>query len=230
MKINAIILISCLILALCNQATAQTNTKEEPAKASATLDNTSEKNLTIQEKAKLLIQIEQYLNSLTTIKADFAQNSSNGSSCDGVFYLNRPGKMRIDYKEPMNVEIVADGRFLVYHDISLEQITYMNLETSPAGILLKDKIAFNDDYVSVKDVVTYSNTIEITLNYQNDTSAEVTLIFSKEPLALKQWRVLDAHSITTVISLYNVEKGINLDSSLFKFVDPRRPNPLKDRR
>ena len=178
------------------------------------------------EGQKILRDVEKYLNSITTIKADFIQSASNGSQGEGNFYLSRPGKMRIDYKPPMNVEIVATGRFLVYHDIALEQVTYLNLESSPAGILLKENVSFNDEAITIKDITKFQNALEITVTHQKDESASITLVFVGEPFEFKQWRVLDAHNIVTAISLYDIEKKAELDNQLFRFVNP---NPLSDR-
>lgn len=184
--------------------------------------------LSSENGKKILLDIENYLNSVTTIKADFIQSASNGSASEGSFYLKRPGKMRINYNPPMQVEIVADSRFLIYHDIPLEQVTYMNLSSSPAGILLNENISFSDPAMTVTNINKLANSFEISLVYKDNESSEVTLIFSEKPLALKQWRVLDAHRILTTVSLYNIENAINLDSSLFKFKDPKRPNPHAD--
>lgn len=174
---------------------------------------------------KILQKLENYLNSITTIKADFIQSASNGSYSEGYFYLQRPGKMRIDYKPPMKVEIVADGRVLVYHDLALEQITYMNLASSPAGILLNEKISFTDPLITIKELIKFANAFEVTVVHQKEETAAITLVFVDEPLTLKQWRIHDAHNIITAISLYNIEKAVALDPKLFKFKDPRQANP-----
>ena len=46
-------------------------------------------------------------------------------------------------------------------------------------------------------------------------------MFTDNPLALRQWTVLDAQRRETRVTLYNVEQGVNLDPKLFEFVDPR---------
>ena len=49
----------------------------------------------------------------------------------------------------------------------------------------------------------------------------LTLLFTENPLALRQWTVLDAQRRETRVTLYNVQQGVNLDPKLFEFVDPR---------
>jgi len=46
-------------------------------------------------------------------------------------------------------------------------------------------------------------------------------VFTDNPLALRQWTVLDAQRKETRVTLYNVETGLTLDPSVFQWVDPR---------
>ena len=54
----------------------------------------------------------------------------------------------------------------------------------------------------------------------------LTLIFADNPLALRQWTVLDAQRQETRVTLYNAETGGQFDPKLFEFIDPRffQPN------
>ena len=48
----------------------------------------------------------------------------------------------------------------------------------------------------------------------------IALIFADNPLALRQWTVLDAQRQETRVTLSNVELGGSFDAKLFEFVDP----------
>ncbi len=47
-----------------------------------------------------LARIEAYLNGLTTMQARFLQFSSDGCYAEGHIYVERPGRMRIEYDPP----------------------------------------------------------------------------------------------------------------------------------
>ena len=54
-------------------------------------------------------QVEQYFNSIRTLKARFVQSNPNGSVVQGTLYVRRPGRMRFEYDAPSQLKIVADG-------------------------------------------------------------------------------------------------------------------------
>ena len=53
----------------------------------------------------------------------------------------------------------------------------------------------------------------------------LTLVFADNPLALRQWTVLDSQRQETRVTLYNVELGGQFDQKLFDVADPRAFRP-----
>ena len=99
-----------------------------------------------------IARIEQYLNRITTVKARFLQQSSNGGSGGGTFYLQRPGKLRIDYDKPAHLQIYASSGLLIYVDTELEESTYVPLSMTPAGLLVQENIRLVGGDVTVTKV------------------------------------------------------------------------------
>jgi outer membrane lipoprotein-sorting protein len=58
-------------------------------------------------------QIEDYLNNIRTIRARFRQVSSTGDVAEGYLYIQRPGRIRVEYDPPSPILIVSDGSFLI---------------------------------------------------------------------------------------------------------------------
>ena len=56
-----------------------------------------------------LERIQDYLNGITTVTADFTQVAPDGSLTGGKFFLKRPGKMRWQYSPPTPLLMIADG-------------------------------------------------------------------------------------------------------------------------
>ena len=52
-------------------------------------------------------KIENYLNSIKTMRADFVQIASNGEKVEGRLYIEKPNKIRMEYNAPSNVLIVG---------------------------------------------------------------------------------------------------------------------------
>jgi outer membrane lipoprotein-sorting protein len=169
-----------------------------------------------------IARVEAYLNGVKTVRARFMQISSTGELAQGDFYLLRPGKMRIQYAPPVPILIVADGTWLIYYDRELEQVSYIPLNSTPAGILVADKISLLADDVTVTGFEHKAGMVRITL-VRTDSPEEgsLTLVFSDQPLALRKWTVVDAQGVVTNVSLIDAHFDVPLDPKLFRFKNPK---------
>ena len=153
---------------------------------------------------KLLDQLENYLNQLNNISSQFIQSSTNGSEETGKIIISKPGKLRIEYKKSKELLIVADGKWLHYFDIELNEIQSVIIEKSPAWILLKKNINLKNDF-NISKLEKKSGKITLTLVDKNIENIEkVELIFSSNPIKLKKWVVTDSQEIETTIALLNI--------------------------
>lgn len=174
----------------------------------------------------LVGRIEAYFNGVRTMRARFLQSASTGQVAEGTVALQRPGRMRIEYDPPVPVLIVADGTWLIYHDRGLNQISYLPLGQTPAGILVEDKIDLDGGGLTIVDFSRAAGVVRITVvRTQSPADGSLTLAFSESPLELRQWRVVDAQGVATTVSLSEIATGMKLDAELFRFVDPRRKAP-----
>lgn len=176
--------------------------------------------LTNQDRADIK-RIEAYLNDMTTVTARFLQVSSSGGYAEGHLYISRPGKMRIDYAPPTQIEIVANGQSLIYHDKELEQVSEIDLADTPANVLLQKNIRFTRGPLRVQNVTRSPGIIRISVVKTDDPQEGiVTLVFSDRPLTLKKWTITDAQGIVTTVSLLRSRFSVPIDPKIFKFEDP----------
>lgn len=166
---------------------------------------------------KPLKTIENYLNNAHTLTADFEQIDHNGKPSRGKFYLSRPGKLRLEYLAPTPLLIIADGEFLIHHDPSTKEITTMAISETPAEFILRQNISFQEDIKVLKfqEQPTY---YEVTLAKNKTAEAgTLTLRFTKKPLSLVQWIVVDSQGLDTTVNLKNIKVNERLKESLFIF-------------
>ncbi|OSQ40919.1 cell envelope biogenesis protein LolA [Thalassospira mesophila] len=162
-------------------------------------------------------RIEDYLNAITTLKADFVQISSDGGSAKGTLYMQRPGKMRFEYDPPSQILLVATGHDFIYYDKEINAPTYFDIDETPAGLILDDNVSLSRD-VNIVDFRKTAETIRVKLVRKSDPGAgDVTLVFQDNPMQLRQWVVDDATGIETTVTLFNAEEGMKLDQKLFEF-------------
>ncbi|MCA1940246.1 MAG: outer membrane lipoprotein carrier protein LolA [Caenispirillum bisanense] len=174
----------------------------------------------------VLAQAERYLNGIDTLQARFLQLSSTGNSVEGDVFMDRPGRMRLEY-EGMPILMVANGRHLIYVDEELDQVSYLGLDQTPVGVLLRPNVSFQDEDITVTDVRRGANVAEIDVVQTKDPGAgQLTLVFTEKPFELRQWRVRDAQNVETAVSLFNTRTGMDLPGSLFDYsekIDPLNP-------
>ncbi|WP_339634372.1 outer membrane lipoprotein carrier protein LolA [uncultured Sneathiella sp.] len=174
--------------------------------------------LNAQDQAEI-DRVEAYLDTIKTMKADFLQIDSAGGIAEGKVYMRKPGRMRFEYKPPAQILVVADGLWLVFHDKELKETTRLPLSATPVNVLLKENADLSDD-VTVTKVENDASTIRLTIvDTDNPDEGNIVLIFSDNPLQLRQWLVTDAQGQVTSISLGKVEKNIKLKPELFTFFD-----------
>lgn len=195
------------------------DTAEVPTDASNL--NTND-NIDTATRTKELARLEEYLNRLTTIVADFTQVAPDGSLSSGKFYLQRPGKMRWQYDPPTPILMIARNDAVVFYDYELEQVSHIPVDSTLATFLAKEKIDLHNPALSVDSVNMYPGVLRIILSQTGKPEqGSLTLEFADHPLQLKNMVVTDAQQQVTTVSLNNAQFGKKLDKSLFVFDDPR---------
>ncbi|MFT2093512.1 MULTISPECIES: LolA family protein [Acidiphilium] len=167
---------------------------------------------------QVLGKVLDYLNSLKTVTARFMQVGPDGSVRTGTAIVQRPGKMRFEYDKPDPQLLVAGFGLLVYHDPQLDQTTNIPLSSTPLGILLAKHITFGGD-VKLLRVSTPPGEIQVTLTRAGrEAQGHITLVFSTNPIELRQWRLTDAQDRVTQVSLYDLKPAAPFPDKTFEFV------------
>ena len=168
-----------------------------------------------------IARIQAYLNGIHTLKAHFIQVAPNGATAQGTAWLDRPGRMRFQYDPPSPLLLVAGHGLVVFHDASLDQTSNIPLGSTPLGILLADHVVLSGD-VTVTGMRRLPGQIGLTLvRTAHPTEGSLTLVFTDNPLTLRQWTVEDAQGQRTTVTLTNIEMGGTFDQNLFQFIDPK---------
>lgn len=180
------------------------------------------------QSAENLQKIETYLNNIKSLQATFVQMASNGATAEGRIFIKKPNKIRMEYADPVNVLIVGDGNFIVYNDIELEQVTHIDYDDIPASLILGDDIKIDGEKIKVIDFYQDSGTTSITLDYsEKGDLGPITLVFSNNPMELKQWKIVDPQSVEVTVSLYDTQKDIPLEDKIFKFKETKKKKGYK---
>ena len=162
-----------------------------------------------------IARIEAYLNSLASLKAHFMQVAPDGGISQGTAWLQRPGRMRFQYDPPAPFLLLAAHGVLTFNDSALQQTTNIPLSRTPLGILLAEHVSLSGA-VTVTAIQRLPGQLQVTVTRTDSPGdGSLTLIFVDNPLALRQWTVVDAQRRETRVTLYNVQTGTSFDPRLF---------------
>lgn len=155
------------------------------------------------------------------MRSHFVQISSAGQVAEGELYLARPGRLRIEYRPPVPVLIVANNGWLVYHDRKLEQVSYVPVSSSPAGILVAETVSLTGAELTVTGFERGPQATRVTVvRTAEPHEGSLTLVFSEAPLSLRKWSITDAQGTVVDVSLIDARFGVPIDGELFRFRDP----------
>ena len=172
------------------------------------------------ENREILTKVEEMLRSITTMKSRFSEFTSKDGDFmkHGDFYLSRPNKMRLIYDAPSDVEFIADGMYFIYYDKGFDQVSYLEINQTPAAILLKPDFTFDDKEFLVTGIEQDLDEYRISaIKNKEPELGELTLITGIDPVDFRQWELVDAKGIKSTVGLYETQMNKPVDEKLFVF-------------
>ena len=165
------------------------------------------------------------LRSISTLKADFTQADRSGQMVRGELTLKRPGRIRFEYDDSVNMLIVGDGKSLTMVDYDVRQVQRWPIRNSPLGALL-DPSRDLKRYGTLKPT---ANPDVLSVEVRDTKHPEygvITLIFVRDAsapggLELVSWVSLDSQNKRTTIRLANHRYGLAVPNRTFRWRDPR---------
>ncbi|WP_419903220.1 LolA family protein [Kiloniella sp.] len=189
------------------------------AQAASSNDETAAFSGLSPDEVAIVRRVEGYLNDLTSVSARFIQVSSNGSLSEGNLYIQRPGRMRFEYDDPVPIVMIANGVTLLYFDKKLKQSTYLPLWKTPLWFLIREKVELHKD-IHILRAQESNSTVQLELRAEGESDGtQMTLLFSDNPLSLRKWEVVDAQGITTQVSLIDPTYDGAINEDVFKTDD-----------
>jgi len=167
-----------------------------------------------------VLRFQDYLDTIETMKSEFVQVASNGGTAEGTMWLERPGRLRVEYEPPIDDLLVATGVYLIRYDAEMQQSTYLPLDSTPAAVLLDRELDLTE-HVEVLQVQRTEQLIHIEVRDKDAPEAgSIYLSFSKDPMQLAEWTVVDARGQSTNVRLIQPEFNVELPDDLFFYMEP----------
>jgi outer membrane lipoprotein-sorting protein len=172
-------------------------------------------NLPLSQQ-QVLANISASLASFRTMEGQFIQFGPHGEQSEGVFYIQRPGKIRFHYKPPVRLDVISDGRQVAVRDMRAMTQDLYPLSKTPLRYLLAENIDLTSDRL-VRQVRQERDLIAVVIVERTAfRDGKLTLVFDPKTYELKQWIVTDAQGLNTSVAIYNVTTGKPQDPKLFR--------------
>jgi outer membrane lipoprotein-sorting protein len=160
--------------------------------------------------------ISDYLNSLTTVEADFTQVNSDGTISTGKIFIRRPGRVRFEYAPPDRSLVIAGGQQVAIFDAKSNQPPEQYpLKRTPLNLILAQNIDLSRARMVVGHEADGTSTRVRAQDPENPEYGSIELVFTSNPVELRQWVITDDLGAQTTVILGELRKGGSMGASLF---------------
>lgn len=164
-----------------------------------------------------IARIDQYLNSFRTLRASFLQLGTDGRSSRGTFLLSRPGRIRLDYDPPVPIQVFGTAGTLTHYDCALGQTSHSPMDSTPAGLLVRERISLNGGELRAISVQRPTGQIRVTVERAGGREGRITFAFTANPVQLLDWQIVDTQNRAMRVQLSDVQTGVDLPGEMFIF-------------
>lgn len=163
-----------------------------------------------------LSEISSYLNGFSSASGQFTQINDDGTISTGNILLKRPGKVRFEYNPPEDMLVVADGsRVGVVDGKSNTGPEAYPLGRTPLKIILARNVDFSRERMVTGHESDGTSTTVEAQDPDNPEYGSIELVFTGDPVELRQWVINDGSGARTTVVLGNLETGVRLDDESF---------------
>ncbi len=161
-------------------------------------------------------QISDYLNRLQTAQGGFTQINQDGSLSTGQIYIKRPGRIRFEYNPPAQSLVLASaGTVAIFDPRSNTGPEQYPLSRTPLSIILAENVDLERARMVTNVVSDHATTTVTAQDPDHPDYGSIQLVFSANPVELRQWIVTDDLGGETTVILNDLDTGGDISSVLF---------------
>lgn len=175
-----------------------------------------------------------------TLRADIIQYRTDASGkvmqeSKGIILIQKPGKVRLEYKTPYEQLYVADGEKIWSYDPDLEQAIVKKMDAAigdtPIMLLSSQQQLDNSfDLTELDAGKTKQDLYWVELTPKKSESAfdKVRIAFTKQGRKLRIMELEDALGFSTFIEFHNIETNVTHNYKAFRFTPPQGVDVISD--
>lgn len=157
-----------------------------------------------------------YLNGITTAQASFTQVNADDTISTGKIFIQRPGRMRFEYDPPDESLVLTSGGMVAIFDTKSNQPPEQYpLSRTPLSLILDTEINFGRAGMVVSHDEVQAATQVVAQDPENPQFGTIALLFTQDPLTLRQWVITDDLGQKTTVILGELQTGAEFAPSQF---------------
>lgn len=163
-----------------------------------------------------LDEISAYLNGFSTGQGGFTQINADGTISTGTIWIKRPGRIRFEYAPPDEAMFIAGGgQVAIFDPRSNEGPERFPLNQTPLSIILEENVDLGRRNMVTGHTSDGTTTTVTAQDPDHPEYGSIQLVFTANPVELRQWLVVDDTGTATTVILNDVATGMNIGDRQF---------------
>lgn len=170
-----------------------------------------------------LNEVSNYLNRLQTVQGGFTQINGDGTLSTGQIFIKRPGRIRFEYNPPDNSLVMAGGgQVAIFDPKSNTGPDRYPLRETPLSIILERNVDLARRRMVTGHTSDGTRTTITAQDPDNPQYGNIQMVFTANPVELRQWIVTDDVGQQTTVILNDVTSGVGINDIKFNIQSEMR--------
>lgn len=162
-----------------------------------------------------LAELSGYLNQMQTAQSPFTQINSDGTVSTGTVYIHRPGRVRFDYDDDDLLVMAGGSQVAIFDGRSSGPPEQYPLAETPLRIILERNVNLGQSGMVGEHSFDGTSTRVVARDPQRPNIGSITLVFTPDPIELRQWVITDEGGAQTTVILGALEQGARIPARFF---------------
>lgn len=162
-----------------------------------------------------LPQLSGYLNAINTAESPFTQINSDGTVSTGTVFIQRPGRARFEYDGDDLLVMAGGGQVAIFDGRGASAPEQYPLRETPLRIILQSNVDLSQSGMVGEHSFDGTSTRVVARDPERPNVGSITLVFTPNPVELRQWIITDDGGAQTTVILGALESGGRIPARYF---------------
>lgn len=160
-------------------------------------------------------ELSAYLNDIRTAQGDFTQVNADETVSTGTIYMHRPGRVRFEYDGEETLVMAGGGQLAIFDGRSNAPPEQYPLDQTPLSLILARNVDLGRNEMVIAHQGDGTSTSIVAQDPDRPEIGLIELVFTGDPIELRQWIITDQGGSRTTVILGNLETGGQIAARLF---------------